>query len=78
MGVFLACGLGRSTLVFAVLRKILLEIPLLLLNRLFPLYGLAYAQFCAKIVLACAAILVLRRLFAWQARERKGSYQIKG
>mgnify|MGYP001732569525 CR=1 FL=1 len=74
MGVFLACGLGRSTLVFAVLRKILLEIPLLLLNRLFPLYGLAYAQ----IVLACAAILVLRRLFARQARERKGSYQIKG
>ena len=41
-----------------------LEIPaLFVLNWLFPLYGLAYAQFTAEILLAVAAVLVLRRLF---------------
>ena len=35
------------------MRKIVLEIPALyLLNYLFPLYGLAYAQFVAEFVLA--------------------------
>lgn len=64
VGVFQACGLGRYALVFAFLRKIVLEIPILfLLNWLFPLYGLAYAQFCAEFVLACTAIIVLKRLF---------------
>ena len=64
VGVFQACGMGKKALVFAVLRKIILEIPALyLLNYLFPLYGLAYAQFCAEFVLAIAAVLVLLRLF---------------
>lgn len=64
VGVFQATGLGRNALVFAILRKIVLEIPaLFLLNALFPLYGLAYAQFTAEILLAVAAVLVLRRLF---------------
>ena len=41
-----------------------LEIPaLFVLNWLFPLFGLAYAQFTAEILLAVAAVLVLRRLF---------------
>ncbi len=63
VGVFQSCGLGRNALLFAVLRKIVLEIPALcVLNTLFPLYGLAYAQFCAEIVLAIAAVIVLRRL----------------
>ena len=31
--------------------------------RLFPLYGLAYAQFTAEIILSAAAIIVLIRLF---------------
>lgn len=40
VGVFQAVGMGRSALVFAVLRKIILEIPaLFVLNYLFPLYG---------------------------------------
>ena len=46
------------------MRKIVLEIPALcLLNWLFPLYGLAYAQLTAEVVLCAAAILVLRHLF---------------
>ncbi len=78
VGVFQACGLGRYALVFAFLRKILLEIPaLFLLNRLFPLYGLAYAQFCAEFVLACAAIVVLGRLFARLVRECGETHSLK-
>ena len=64
VGVFQATGLGRNALVFAILRKIVLEIPaLFVLNRLFPLYGLSYAQLTAEVILAVAAVLVLRRLF---------------
>ena len=64
VGVFSALGLGRYALVFAIFRKVVLEIPLLfLLNALFPLYGLAYAQFVAEVVLAAAAILMLMRIF---------------
>ena len=64
VGVFQACGLGKDAFIFAVLRKIVLEIPaLFILNWLFPLYGLAYAQLVAEVILAAAAIIVLARLF---------------
>lgn len=64
VGVFQACGLGKKALLFAILRKIILEIPALyLLNYFFPLYGLAYAQPAAEIILAAAAVIVLIRLF---------------
>ncbi len=64
VGVFQACGMGRESLLFAVLRKIVLEIPaLVVLNWLWPMYGLAYAQMVAEIVLSIAAVLTLRRLF---------------
>lgn len=64
VGVFQATGMGKEALIFAIMRKILLEIPALyLLNYLFPLYGLAYAQFAAEAVLAAAAVVVLAKLF---------------
>lgn len=64
VNVFQAVGMGRNALVFAIMRKIVLEIPALyILNALFPLYGLAYAQMTAEVVLAIAAVIVLRRLF---------------
>lgn len=64
VGVFQAVGMGRSALVFAILRKILLEIPALyVLNYFFPLYGLTYAQFIAELVLSMASIVMLRRIF---------------
>ena len=64
LGVFQACGMGRWSLLFAFLRKIVLEIPaMLLLNSLVPMYGLAYAQLCAEVILATAAVLFLRRIF---------------
>ena len=64
VGVFQACGLGHYSLIFAILRKIVLEIPALyILNALFPLYGLACAQTVAEVALAAAAAVVLLRLF---------------
>lgn len=64
VGVFQAVGMGKEALIFAIMRKIVLEIPALyILNALFPLYGLAYSQFVAEVVLAVAAVLVLGRLF---------------
>ena len=65
VGVFQAVGMGRSALLFAVLRKIVLEIPALyILNRLLPLYGLAYAQFTAELVLSAASVVMLARIFS--------------
>jgi len=64
VGVFASLGLGKYSLTFALLRKVVLEIPLLfLLNRLFPLYGLAYAQCITEFVLAVAAVVMLLRIF---------------
>ena len=72
VGVFQACGMGRKSLVFAILRKIILEIPALyILNFLFPLYGLAYAQTTAEIVVrAAAATVVLLRMFRQLEQKR--------
>lgn len=71
VGVFQAIGMGKYSLIFAVTRKILLEIPaLFILNRLFPLYGLAYAQLCAEVVLAAAAVFELGRIFRRIDRKR--------
>lgn len=64
VGVFQACGMGKKSLIFAIMRKIVLEIPaLFLLNYLFPLYGLAYAQTVSEIILAIAAVCTLASLF---------------
>ncbi|MEZ3455069.1 MAG: MATE family efflux transporter [Oscillospiraceae bacterium] len=64
VGVFQACGMGKKSFIFAVMRKIILEIPALyILNYFFPLYGLAYAQFAAEVVLAAAAVVSLISMF---------------
>ncbi|MCI8623253.1 MAG: MATE family efflux transporter [Provencibacterium sp.] len=64
VGIFQAMGRGRNSFLFAILRKILLEIPALyVLNYFFPLYGLPYAQVIAEFILAIAAVLVLRKIY---------------
>ena len=64
VGVFQALGMGKNALIFAIMRKIILEIPaLFILNRLYPLYGLAYAQPAAEFVLTIAAVVMLKRIF---------------
>lgn len=70
VGVFQALGYGKNALIFAIMRKIVLEIPALyLLNYLFPLYGLAYAQFVAEFVLAIAAVAELFVIFRKLGRK---------
>lgn len=74
VGVFQAAGLGKNALIFAILRKIVLEIPaLFILNALFPLYGLAYAQLTAELILSAAAVIVLIRLFKKLTKEAEGA-----
>ncbi|MCD7765159.1 MAG: MATE family efflux transporter [Lachnospiraceae bacterium] len=64
VGVFQACGMGTKSLIFAILRKVVLEIPaLFILNHFWPLYGLAYAQTCAEVILAFAAVILLGKIF---------------
>ncbi len=68
VGVFASLGMGKYSLMFAILRKVVLEIPLLfLLNCLFPLYGLAYAQCITEVILAIAAAVMLVRIFRQKA-----------
>ncbi len=64
VGMYQACGMGKKSLVFAIMRKIVLEIPaLFVLNALFPMYGLAYAQPFAEFILAFAATIVIIKIF---------------
>ena len=64
VGVFQALGMGRQALLFAICRKLVLEIPLLfVLNRFYPLYGLPFAQFITEVFLSCMGFLMLRRIF---------------
>ncbi len=74
VGVFQAVGKGKEALIFAVLRKIVLEIPAIyILNLCFPLFGLAYSQFFAEFILSMAAVYVLMKMFKeLENREKNG------
>lgn len=68
VGVFQAVGMGQKAFLFAILRKIIMEIPAIyLLNKIVPLYGMAYAQFVTEVVLAIAAVVVLGKMFREKA-----------
>ena len=61
--VFQAIGRGRNSLMFALTRKLFLEIPLLvILNRIWPLYGLPYAQVITEVVLASVGVVYVNRI----------------
>ena len=79
VGVFQALGFGRYALVFAIMRKVVLEIPaLIILNRLFPLYGLAYAQFTAELILSICAVIMLRHIFKKYGKKENADKRIAG
>ena len=64
IGVFQSVGMGKQALFFAIARKVLLEIPaIFIMDKIYPLYGLAYTQVIAEFVLAIVAIVVMVRLF---------------
>lgn len=63
VGIFQAVGMGKESFIFAVLRKIVLEIPAIyILNKIYPLYGMSYSQLVAEAILAIAAVFVLRKM----------------
>ncbi len=71
VGVFQSLGNGKNAMIFAVTRKIILEIPaLVILNKIFPLYGLSWAQFCAEFVLSIVAVIILINIFKKLEREK--------
>ncbi len=74
VAVFQSCGMGGKSLAFALARKLVLEIPaLFVLDKLYPLYGLAYAQLVSELVLAIAAAIVLTKMFRKLQTEAKGA-----
>ncbi len=71
VGVFQATGMGKEALLFAICRKIVLEIPaLLILNYFYPLYGLAYAQFVTEFIMSGLALIYLARIFKDLDKEK--------
>ncbi len=71
VGVFQSIGDGKKALIFAFLRKLVLEIPaLIILNKLFPLYGLAYATLCAEVVLAAVSFTMLRNILNGKKQDK--------
>ncbi len=63
VGVFQSVGMGGQALVFALLRKIVLEIPaIVVLGTVFHAQGIAYAGAVAECVLAAAGMWMLRRI----------------
>lgn len=62
VGVFQGFGMGKKALVFAILRKIVFEIPaIVLLNLAFGVNGLAYGAFVAEFMLSVIGIVTLGR-----------------
>lgn len=63
VGIFQACGLGKYAFYFAICRKIVLEIPaIFILDYIYPMYGIAYSQLCAEVVLSVVAITLIKKI----------------
>ena len=63
VAIFQACGMGKTSLTFAIARKVLLEIPaIIILNKIFGMYGMAYGQLVAEVTLAICAYFVLEKI----------------
>lgn len=67
IGVFQACGNGKLPLLFAIARKMVLEIPcMILLEKIFGMYGMAYGQLITEFVLAIIACIELKKLLTFK------------
>lgn len=60
VGVLQGIGMGKKTLYFAILRKIVLEIPaIVVLNALFHASGITYAACVAEVILSVYGVILL-------------------
>lgn len=72
VGVFQSIGKGKISLIFAILRKIVFEIPAtLILNALFAVNGIAYGALVAEVMLACIGTVILTRMMKKLLQEGK-------
>ena len=63
VSVFESVGMGKTALVFAILRKIVFEIPaIVILNKIFRASGITYAGFVSEFILSIFAVILLRRI----------------
>lgn len=63
VGVFQSVGKGKISLMFAIFRKIVFEIPAtIILNVLFGIHGIAYGAFVSEFMMACISTAVLARM----------------
>ena len=71
--VFESVGMGKTALVFAILRKIVFEIPaIVILNKIFQTSGITYAGFVSEFILSIIAVILLRRIAdGFERREEK-------
>lgn len=70
VAVFQAIGKGLYSLVFAITRKIVLEIPaIIILNKIYPLYGMGFSQVISEFVLAIAGVIMLVFIFKEKPKE---------
>lgn len=73
VGISQAFGMGKPALIFSFLRKLVLEIPfILLLNQLAGVMGIAYAQCAAEVIMAMVAFCVQYSLLK-KLREERGA-----
>ena len=67
MGIYQALGYGRFTLILAIIRKAILEIPLLyLLTHFWTYHGLTTSRTIAEIVMAILALTII----SWICRQK--------
>ena len=72
VGVFQSIGKGKISLIFAILRKIVFEIPAtLILNALFAVNGIAYGALVAEVMLAGIGTVILTRMMKNLLQEGK-------
>ena len=73
VSVFQSVGMGKTALVFAILRKIVFEIPaIVILNKIFQASGITYAGFVSEFILSIIAVILLRRIAnGFERREEK-------
>lgn len=78
VGVFQAVGKGLYSLILAILRKAVFEIPFMfLLSHLFGLYGLGFSALCAEVLMSIIGLSMLVRFFRKAEKNLAASQNVK-
>ena len=70
VGVFQSIGLGKKSLIFALLRKVVLEIPaIIILNAIIRVFSVTYSALVSEVVLAVYGSILLKRIMKKQTDD---------